>query len=291
MSLPEINIVHTVMNEHGAVFDDVIELVIDCLEQLGLKVHRSTNHFDGKKLNLVIGHTAFLNEATYEAIQRSKCRYVVFQMEALDERIGLAPQFPLYLEFLRLAPWVWDYSLRNVSFLAAQGCRNLQCIPLGYSRRLERIVHAPLKDIDVCFYGACNRRRGVVLDALAARVRLEVIFGAYGRERDQAIARSKIVLNLHQFDTSQLEQVRLSYLLNNHCFVISESSGSNPYGDGVVFSDYDRIVESCISHLRPEMDLARAGIADAGYGKLQEIPMVANIRSALELLEGMASRG
>jgi hypothetical protein len=39
------------------------------------------------------------------------------------------------------------------------------------------------------------------------------------------------------------------------------------------------------------MDLARAGIADAGYGKLQEIPMVANIRSALELLEGMASRG
>src|ERR1700691_6673770 len=102
MSLPDINIVHTVMNEHGAVFDDVITLMIDCLEQLGLKVQRSTNHFDPKRLNLVIGHTAFLNKATYEAIHRSKCRYVVFQMEALDERIGLAPHFPFYLEFLRL---------------------------------------------------------------------------------------------------------------------------------------------------------------------------------------------
>jgi hypothetical protein len=281
MSLPDINIVHTVVNEHGRIFDDVIELLVDCLDKIGLKAHRSTNHFDTNRLNLVIGHTAFLTVATYEAIQRSKCRYVVFQMEALDERTGFGPQFPAYLQFLRVAPRVWDYSLRNVSFLAAQGLQNAQYIPLGYSSRLERIVPAPVKDIDVCFYGALNPRRGVVLGALDARVRLEVIFGRYGRERDQTIARSKIVLNLHQFDTSQFEQVRVSYLLNNRCFVVSESSEGNPYQDGLVFSNYDKIMDCCISYLRSEMDSERARIAHAGYLKLREIPMVENIRLEL----------
>ncbi len=287
MPLPEINIVHTVMNEHGGIFGDVIELLIDCFEQLGVKVHQSTNHFVNRTLNVVVGHTAFLNKATFEAIRRSGYRYVIFQMEALDERIGLAPEVPIYLEFLRHAPRVWDYSSKNISFLAAQGCQNTQYIPLGYSRRLERIVHSPVKDIDILFYGANNPRRGKVLDALAARARLQVLFASYGEHRDQAIARSKIVLNVHQFDTSQLEQVRLSYLLNNRCFVVSESSEGNPYSDGVVFSDYDKIVDCCISYLRPEMDAERARIAEAGYARLREIPIVANIRAELEQLEGM----
>ncbi len=59
----EINIVHTVVNEHSRIFEDLIELLIDCFERLGRKVRRSVNHFDTKKLNLVIGHTAFLNKS------------------------------------------------------------------------------------------------------------------------------------------------------------------------------------------------------------------------------------
>jgi hypothetical protein len=181
-----------------------------------------------------------------------------------------------------------NYSLKNVAFLAAQGCRNAQYVPLGYSRRLERIVQASEKNFDICFYGARNHRRALILDALAARVRVVSNFGIYGAARDHAIARSKIILNLHQFDISQLEQVRVSYLLNNRCFVISESSEGNPYQDGLVFSEYDNIVDCCVSYLRPEMDSERARFADAGYLKLREIPMVANIRSELELLEGMS---
>lgn len=288
MPISEINIVHTVVNEHGGIFDDVLELLIDCFEGLGRKVQRSINHFDTKKLNLVIGHTAFLNKMAFDEIVRSKCQYVVFQMEALDARAGLTPTFPAYLEFLRLAPRVWDYSAKNVAFLTANGCGNARYMPLGYSRRLERIVHTPVKDIDVIFYGANNRRRGLVLDALAGCCRLEVVFGAYGRERDQAIARSKIVLNLHQFETAQLEQVRISYLLNNRCFVVSELSESNPYPDGLVFCGYDWIAERCMEYLRPEMEAERGRIAEMGHAKLREIPIVENIRLELELLEGTA---
>jgi hypothetical protein len=285
MPISEINIVHTVVNEHGRIFDDVIELLIDCLEGLGRKVQRSVNHFDTKKLNLVVGHTAFLNKSAFEEIVRSKCSFVIFQMEALDERMGLGPQFPDYLEFLKLAPRVWDYSSTNVAFLSAKGCGNARYMPLGYSPRLERITHALVKDFDIIFYGTANQRRGLVLESLSSRCQLRVGFGAYGNDRDQVIARSKIVLNLHQFETAQLEQVRISYLLNNRCFVVSEMSENNPYSDGLVFRNYDQIAECCLEYLRPEMEAERKRIAEMGYAKLREIPMVENIRTELDLLE------
>jgi hypothetical protein len=99
------------------------------------------------------------------------------------------------------------------------------------------------------------------------------------------IARSKIILNLHQFDTTQLEQVRISYLLNNRCFVISESAEDNPYQDGVIFSDYDKIVDCCLSYLRSQADAARADVAERGYARLQAIPFLASLQAAMKLLE------
>jgi hypothetical protein len=122
-----------------------------------------------------------------------------------------------------------------------------------------------------------------VLEGLQARgIRLAVLFGAYGRTRDLAIGRSKIILNLHQFDTAQLEQVRLSYLLNNRCFVVSEKAEGNPYGEGVVFRDYDGLIETCEHYLRPDMEAERARIAEAGYASLKAISTLTCLRAALE---------
>lgn len=288
MPISEINIVHTVVNEHGRIFDDVIELLTDCFESLGRKVQHSINHFESSKLNLIIGHTAFLNENAFAEIIRSKCLFVVFQMEALDPRAGLAPTFPAYLNFLQQAPRVWDYSSTNINFLSDKGCANTRYMPLGYSNRLERIIHASTRDIDVIFYGANNPRRGLVLESLASKCKFQFGFGAYGKDRDPIIARSKLVLNLHQFQTTQLEQVRISYLLNNRCFVISETAENNPYADGLVFANYDQITDCCLKYLQPGMEADRSRIAEMGYTKLREIPMPENIRSELELLERTA---
>lgn len=284
MSVQDVNIVHIVINEDGAVFDELIELITDCLEQLGHSVRRSTNTFDANRLNLLIGHTAFLKEKDYHTLRGFGSPYVVFQMEALHERAGFAPDRALYLQFLTQASQVWDYAPENLPFLEAHGCRNTQYVPLGYSKRLERIEHAPLKDIDVLFYGTVTPRRQRVVELLRARgVGVEAVTG-YGPQRDAAIARSKIVLNLHQFETTQLEQVRISYLLNNRCFVVSESAQSNPYGEGVFFSNYDNIVDCCIGYLRSEMESRRAEIADAGYAILKAIPTVTRLRTALKRL-------
>ena len=51
---------------------------------------------------------------------------------------------------------------------------------------------------------------------LAARgVRLHVVFGAYGQERDDLVRRSRLVLCLHSYESSILELARLSYLWAN----------------------------------------------------------------------------
>ena len=111
------------------------------------------------------------------------------------------------------------------------------------------------KDIDVLFYGAVNERRARVLEAIeAAGARLKTVTGVYAAERDAMVARSRIVLNLHYYPMKILETVRVSYLLNNGCFVLSEESQVNPYARvGLFCRPYEKLASTCGSLLeRPE---------------------------------------
>ena len=88
----------------------------------------------------------------------------------------------------------------------------------------------------VAAFGSMRPRRQRLLAELQSRgLACRGLFRCYGRDRDVLIGRARIVLNMHQFKTSQLEQVRISYLLNNRCFVISETADCDPYGGGVIY--------------------------------------------------------
>ena len=65
-------------------------------------------------------------------------------------------------------------------------------------------------------------------------------------ERDEWIARSKAILNLHSYERPLFEAVRISYLLNNRCAVFSESSEGGAY-EGIPSLI---ISESEIDHLK-----------------------------------------
>jgi len=75
-------------------------------------------------------------------------------------------------------------------------------------------------------------------------------------ERAQLIARAKTVINIHYYDNNILETARLSYLLSNDCYVISENS-QDPlldkwHSNYVVFGSYDRLHEICDQCLNDE---------------------------------------
>jgi predicted O-linked N-acetylglucosamine transferase (SPINDLY family) len=280
----KINIAHIITNEHGPIFSELIDLLADAFRQLGIDVIVSQNQVLKERLNIVVGSTVCLPAEKILEITRSGIPYAAFQSEALHDHEGFVRGFPHYMEFLKGAASVWDYNQNNIEYLLQHGCANVSQIQLGNCAALERIPVYPsqYRDIDVLFCGSMTGRRRFVIQALQdSGIKVECLFGVYGQARDQRISRSQIILNLHQFDTTQLEQVRISYLLNNKCFVISESSDCNPYGDGVVFARYEELVDCCKRYLAPGMAAERERIAQIGYAQLKSFPMLQQLKSAL----------
>lgn len=162
---------------------------------------------------------------------------------------------------------VWDYSLRNIEALRALGIGPVEHVPIGYVPELSRIG-AGEEDIDVLFFGSVNERRLEVLRALEAKgIKVKALFGVYGAARDTLIARSKIVLNLHYYQAKVFEIVRVSYLLANRRFVVSERGMDREdeaeLARGIAFADYADLVAVCEHYLtRPAQ---RARIAATGF--------------------------
>ncbi len=147
-------------------------------------------------------------------------------------------------------------------------------VPVGYVPALTRIPPAPMPDIDVLFIGSLVARRIQILQALERQgARVVAVYGRYGRERDDLIARAKIVLNIHFHPAKVFEIVRVSYLLANRRFVVSESGSDatveGAFAGGVVFAEYDRLVETCLAYLRDEA--ARREIAARGFSIMSAV--------------------
>src|ERR1700727_1551077 len=135
-------------------------------------------------------------------------------------------------------------------------------VPLGYVPELSQIKASPAQDIDVLFYGSLNERRTAILNALKnAGLKVHTVFGIYGKKRDEVIARSKVVLNIHFYDTRVFEIVRIAYLLANSKAVVSECSSENEMEQAAAGAfltvPYHSLVESCQSLLRNEEERRR----------------------------------
>lgn len=164
----------------------------------------------------------------------------------LEQRGSSWLESPAALDLLRRHE-VWDYSASNIAWLTERGVR-AKHLPIGYARELTRIPERE-RDLDVLFYGVLNERRQRVLDGLRERgLSVCHCFGAYGAERDDLIARSRIVLNLHYYDARIFEIVRCSYLFANRACVVSEESEDVPpeLRGSVHFAPYDRLVDECV---------------------------------------------
>ena len=154
-----------------------------------------------------------------------------------------------YLDLLRRHAAL-DYSHRNLASLRALGVGHARLLTPGHCAALERIAPAPVRDIDVLFYGSLNERRAAVIEALEARgIAVTHLFGVYGAERDAAIARARIVLNMHHYDAAVFEAARVGYLLANGACVVTEGEHGDPdiapFRDGLAVCGYGEIVDLC----------------------------------------------
>jgi hypothetical protein len=243
-----------------AVFHELARLLAASLGVLGHSSTVQVNATDPSALNLILGYHA--------AAAPVGVRWIPYQLEQLseaNERLN-----PHWLQVLRQAPLIWDYDPANIAYLEARGIHTAKLVPIGFHPALRTIGRRAL-DIDVLHYGSMSDRRRRIIDTLQKHCRAQHVFGVYGAARDELIARAKIVLNVHAYESAIFEQVRVSYLLNNGRCVVSEESPGNPYGQMVVSATYDQLVDVCLQLLAD--DPRRERVAAEGARQFERLAM------------------
>jgi hypothetical protein len=231
---------------HAEAFREVAETVQFGLRSLGHTAQIGENVIDPKAINILLG-AHLLPPGDVEIVPAGSILYNL-------EQLGRANLSWAFYELARRHQ-VWDYSLRNMEkWRIVSSLRPPVHVPVGYMPELNRIQAASAQDIDVLFCGSTNQRRSVILTALkGSGVSVHVASGVCGKERDELIARAKIVLLVHACDGKGFDIIRLSYLLTNAKAVVAECSPDEPTANGAFLAvPYDSLAQSCLSLLRSE---------------------------------------
>jgi len=236
---------------HTEAFREVAETLQFGLRSIGHSVEIQENVFEAGATNVLLGAHLLSPQQALTVPEGS----ILYNLEQLG-----GPSLPSQFYELALRNKVWDYSVHNIKKWKAisRDCDAVH-VPLGYVAELSRIRAVRNEDIDVLFYGSLNERRKSILQALtAAGAKVETLFGVYGADRDEFIARSKIVLNMHFYDAKIFEVVRVSYLLANSKAVVSECDPGTGIEDGLAEAisavPYESLVDSCMSLLRDDAE-------------------------------------
>ena len=231
-------------NPFSRCFDEVAETLMYGLRGLGhqAEITASRLHRDAK--NIILGAHLL---SPYESIPNGA---ILYNLEQPGSDL-----FSIYVARARAGCQMWDYSEGNIARWQSLGIPAVH-VPIGYVPELSRVSPQD-HDIDVLFYGSVNDRRAWVLNEVqAAGLRVQRLFGVFGAERDDAIARSKVVLNLHYYDSKIFEIARVSYLLANRKAVVSEESvdmaADAEIGKGMLIVPYSGLVEACVRVVRDD---------------------------------------
>ncbi len=245
---------------HMAAFDEMLVALCSGFAALGLSVQTLDNFVPtGRNILKIVlgGHLLPLNPGLPPDA-------IILNAEQIPPVFDNCPAYRSLLQ----QHIVLDYSASNIAQLNAMPHRRAYFLRLGYAPELTRIGTAESQDVDVLFYGSINeRRRKILLALMAAGLKIQTLFGAYGAERDAWIARSKLVINIHSYDVKVLEIVRCSYLLANRKAVVtewdSETDVDPAFRGTMATAPYDELVDTCIGLIRN--DAARHALEQRGF--------------------------
>lgn len=183
---------------------------------------------------------------------------IIYNTEQIsDEWLERNKNYKGYIDIMKQAKEVWDYSRNNIEELKKYGIV-ARLVEVGYMPSMTKDLPNIDPDIDVLFYGStsCDRRR-TILEELKRKCKTEVAYGVYGDDLDKLIARSKIVLNMHFYETAVHEIFRTSYLMANRKQIVSETSSDSRYDNelwmgGMAVVPYHKLVGSCLWLLETE---------------------------------------
>lgn len=247
---------------------------------------QSENDFITDGLNLVLG-AHLLDEDDFQFVPDGCILYNVSTVDSSDhwnrpELIQFFSQFE-----------IWDSHESNIRELEDRGVTSLlQHVPIGYVPELTRIPESAEQDIDVLFYGSPSPRRQSALDDLGARgLKVQVLTETFGDQRDEYIARSKVILNIHSQHCMQPEIVRLSYLLANAKAIVTEQCEASSYdtilGQGMRVAPYEGLVDACVELVQHTEERNSLGLR--GLNNFQSQLQAAYVQQSLQAIGGQSN--
>lgn len=231
---------------HHMAWWELGELVCYSLRDMGFRVTIQNRRLEKDCRNILLG--AFLLDQEYIAkIPKNTIILNTEQMYSDDQKSNWPSDIYAWARNFE----TWDYSDRNIEAFSRSGIYGVKKLSIGFQSLLRRIPKNPIQDIDVLFYGSTNDRRLNILSQLEkSGLNVKILFGVYGKERDNFIARSKVILNCHNYKSEIFEIVRCFYLMTNSKAIVAEVNPSTSideiYRNGVLAVPYDELLESCL---------------------------------------------
>ena len=177
---------------------------------------------------------------------------------------------PEYIDKLRGAVEVWEFSASTIPFLATHGVKAYH-VPLG--KVPTPLTPIGVEDIDVVFLGVLNPRRREVLDALLnAGVHVATSDRIFGTVKDELVARARLVLNIHYYPNATLEQLRILPALSTGKLVISEIAR-----DQQPMAEFGATPEEILAHCQRWLRVTPAERQTRALQLLAQIPDFADI--------------
>lgn len=262
---------------HSLAFWELAELIHYSLLELGHGSKLQLNEIQPNVKNIIIG--CHLLDPIY--INHVPKNSIILNTEQLGES-GTNWNEGIY-KWVRNFE-VWDYSQKNIQTLKNIGIVDPRHLRIGFQKELKRISLVESSDIDILFYGSVNERRKNILDQLALDgLKVKIVFGVYGEERDRLVARSKIVLNHHFYESEIFEVIRVFYLLTNSVAVVGEvneeTSISDLFKNAIFHASYSNLVDACLKISKN--DSFRKTIATRGFSLISQFPQVEFTKAVL----------
>lgn len=264
--------------EHSFCLLELSELLTFSLQDLGYEATFRINDIDPDARNIIVG-CHLVPPAMMEQVPAST---IVVNSEQIYDEDPFEWNDNIFAWVRKFE--TWDYSPRNIAAFERLGLPGVKLLEIGHQPQLTRIPKADNPDIDVLFYGSVTDRRRAVFEEITARgMNLVKLFAVYGPERDEYIARSKVVLNLHNHASEIFEVVRVHYLLSNAVAVVSEVNPSTAisdfYAGAVAGVPYESLAAECERLVRD--DAARRELQDRALRVIARHPQTAFTRALL----------
>lgn len=246
-------------------FNDIALPCYYALSELGFQTEILCGAYSSQSVNIVLGAHTLPEDAELPSGS------IVYNFEQVSSGYFT----PRYRARLRAAAQVWDYSPANIAALReAFGIDALHAFP-GYVRQMSCLKDDLPQDFDVLFYGTAHPRRAAVLEEMRERGLNVLDIKAFGPQRDYALCRAAVILNMHYYVPASLEVARLGYLWANKKTVLSETCPETgiPAGleDACCYVPYENLADAAVALTRKPA--WRQDVAERGFQAYRAMPM------------------